>query len=82
MSELKDVTVNVTMAEWEEMYNAKQQLEKYKKAFDEDREHNIQLNNTANKLVEQKTELIEENIELKNKLEEIKFLLEQIKNLI
>jgi len=35
MSELKshefrDVTVNITMAEYEELFNAKQQLEKYK----------------------------------------------------
>jgi hypothetical protein len=34
MSELKNVTVNVTMAEWEEMYNAKKELEKYKDIFD------------------------------------------------
>ncbi len=34
MSELKNVTVNVTMDEWEQMYNAKKQYDELKSKYD------------------------------------------------
>ena len=56
MSELKNVTMNITMEEWEELFNAKKQLERLKNQLDDEPDNNKEI-----ELFEQNNSLINEN---------------------